>query len=1445
MIKKFLFLLLLSLTAVSLAQQKRISDRLQDVMNDAKSDDYIRTLVIMNDQVDVASMDEAFYRENASLQRRSIEVTGALKEKAEFTQSNLISWLETQEAAESVFRFEPFWVVNMIMVEGRVSVINEIALRSEVFMVDLDGRLERDLPVEVKPASDKSINGSEPGISIINAHKLWQMGITGAGRILMNIDTGVDVTHPALSYKWRGTHVPASQAWYAATGGSTPTDCDGHGTHTMGTMVGMVAGDTVGIAYNAEWIGSNSLCVSGSHTSASVASFQWAMDPDGNPATIDDMPDAISNSWYDPGISNDCSSIYVNTLNAVEAVGIAVVFSAGNSGPGTSTITSPKNINTDEVNIWATAAIDGAQYLAGNTSPIASFSSRGPSTCGGTGSLLIKPEGSAPGVSVRSSYGGGGYSLLSGTSMAAPHVAGAIALLREFAPALTGKQLKMALYNTAKDLGTAGEDNNYGVGLIDVYAAMLTLGTPDPTPPDPVVDLAVSDPTSNSLLLTWTVPYDSSMNGVTGYDIRYSTTPIADTNDFNGAMELTYAGQPAPFGTQDNLLVTGLDFSTTYYFAMKAFDIWGNASLLSNFATGSTWEAPVATVDPPSITAQLAPGTNVVKSFDLSNESVSNSTLEYQITTANNTFPVPDAVSIKLKANFGSVENLYSDKNNPVERGGYAIEGAGGPDLFGYQWIDSDEPDGPVYQWDDIAATGTEVTNWTPTGTFNALDEGYAGPFDFGFNFKYYGNVRTQIFCSSNGFLSFAPLTSNSFSNATIPSTAEPNDIILPFWDDLDGKTTGKVYYKAEGNKFTIQYNEWLRYSGTGTYTYQVVIYSSGKIMFYYKSMTGSVTGASVGMENVDGTDGLQMAYNAAYIHDNLAVKISAEPDWLSLQHTGGILYSGNYMTVDIGLASEDFPQGLYTMDVVINSNDPVNPEIVVPVTMIIGQGSSGWTSELSLVDPNGMEAGRVLTFGQDYLATDGIDPELGEYELPPVPPAGVFDARYQLPGGVGSPVDIRSFQGEEPTWVIKFQAGSAGYPITFSWDPQSLPFGAFNLVDPFGGSLVNVDMKENSSYQVTDPAYTTLYIVFSEQVEASMDVNAGWNMLSMPIVTSDMSVTELFPEATSQLFAFNDGYVVSEMFEMGTGYWLKFPAADSYTFAGATHSGPVALASGWNMIAPYHSAVPVSAVTTDPAGIISSVFFGFDDGYYIAENLMPGKGYWVKTTAEGNMILGGPVAKSGNKVNPISSDWAKILVTDAAGRSGALYLTMGNSSNIEMPPVPPAGVFDVRFSGNYLSQQLTSSPAQFNISGAVFPVKVRIDGAEVSLRDAVTGQVLGQTLSEGGEIVLTDSRVSALEVMSLEIPESYTLAQNYPNPFNPSTKISFAVPVDAKVVVRVFNALGQQVSEVANNVYSAGRYEVNFNASNITSGVYFYTIDAKGIDGTTYSDVKKMMLMK
>ena len=473
--KLFLIVLLLLAYTTSNAQFAEVSTRLKQKLSSMSPMEYTPVLVLLKDRVNIEALDVQLYSQKANAQFRAKTVIDALMDKARSTQGPILSALENKKLAGKVRSYESFWITNMILVDANAETILDLTRRTDVDQIDLDGLLDYDKPVSRSDAPE-GIESAEIGLKVIKANKLWEAGITGAGRLVMNIDTGVDGTHPALSARWRGNNgVPWWRAWFDKNGSTTtPTDCDDHGTHTMGIMCGRTtAGDTVGVAPNAQWIAARTIC-SSPHTSNSIAAFQWAMNPDSNSSTTNDMPDAIGNSWYDPDIGNECTSIYVSTLNALEAAGIAVVFSCGNSGPSGTSITKPKNINTNLVNAFTVGSINGN---ASFPYPISSYSSRGPSVCGGTGSLLIKPEVCAPGENVRSSIIGGGYSTMSGTSMACPHIVGAVALLREVAPNLTGKQILEALYNTAVQLPVGGSENNdFGKGVIDVFAAYQSLG---------------------------------------------------------------------------------------------------------------------------------------------------------------------------------------------------------------------------------------------------------------------------------------------------------------------------------------------------------------------------------------------------------------------------------------------------------------------------------------------------------------------------------------------------------------------------------------------------------------------------------------------------------------------------------------------------------------------------------------------------------------------------------------------------------------------------------------------------------------------------------------------------------------------------------------------------------------------------------------------------------
>lgn len=464
-----------------------------------------------------------------------------------------------------------------------------------------------------------------------------------------------------------------------------------------------------------------------------------------------------------------------------------------------------------------------------------------------------------------------------------------------------------------------------------------TMGNPDTVAPTAVNNLAAQSVTSNKVTLTWTAPSDTSYGGVMKYIGKYSTTPITDTNTFNNAMNLNISGSPKPAGQTESFTVTGLNFATQYYFAIRSADRWNNVSVMSNVPSATTLAAPVIAASPDSLMRVLQSNQTMIDSIMLSNIAALPSTLDYTVTLENNSFP--GDIRVSLVPQHTEAPEARFPRKDDAEPTGQSIEGQGGPDAGGYKWIDSDEPNGPAYEWNDIATTGTELTTWLPTGTFGAKDEGYAGPVTIPFPFKYYDVVKSQLFVSSNGAILFAAPTANMFTNAQIPSSSAPNDLIAPFWDDLDGTNGGNVYYKVDGNRLIIQYNNWPRYSTTGSaLTFQVVLHSNGRIMFYYKTMTSStMNSATVGIENGAGTVGLQVAYNAVYVKNNHAVKFSADPEWLTTPSTGGTLSSGTQAAIRLEMRSEDYPAGQYRMEVKIASNDPSKPLITVPVNLLIG----------------------------------------------------------------------------------------------------------------------------------------------------------------------------------------------------------------------------------------------------------------------------------------------------------------------------------------------------------------------------------------------------------------------------------------------------------------------------------------------------------------------------
>ena len=465
---------------------------------DAAPDAYHRAYVLLSDRIHVREMEADFRLRKAPIQERVYELVTALQAKAETTQPAMLARMQALPGVRKE-SFQPLWITNIIYFEGRREAIEALSLDPAVEQLGLNEKVEIERAEGEVCLTPTESNSVERGLVVIGAPQMWAMGYTGYGRRAMIVDTGQDPTHPALYNQFLYHNRDIREAWI---GNTRPEDCDLHGSHVTGTVLGLdrIEQDTIGVAFDAKWMGGIALgggCSSGSDVAGTNAMYQWALDPDGDPSTIDDMPDVINNSWY--GGNNFCNANGVfETYDALYAAGIAVVFSAGNDGPGPSTITPPKFNNWDTVRLFSVGNLNGNSPSL----PISNSSSRGPSICGGEGSLLIKPEVSAPGSNVRSSVPGG-YGNLSGTSMAAPHVSGAILLLKQAFPYLTGEELMLALYYGCTDLGAPGEDNDYGMGIINVPAAFEYLVSQghEPEPPleaaNDVILLRIDAPAQN------------------------------------------------------------------------------------------------------------------------------------------------------------------------------------------------------------------------------------------------------------------------------------------------------------------------------------------------------------------------------------------------------------------------------------------------------------------------------------------------------------------------------------------------------------------------------------------------------------------------------------------------------------------------------------------------------------------------------------------------------------------------------------------------------------------------------------------------------------------------------------------------------------------------------------------------------------------------------------
>jgi len=451
-----------------------VTPELRSAVEKVQPNEKVPVIITLTDRADLSAI-----AHTGKINKRR-QIVNALKDKAAKTQGPLRALLQQGNAS----RIRQLWINNSVAALVPARLVDVIASFPGVESVKVDA-------VIYAPSVTPGLAATpEWNISTVQANDLWAQGITGNGVVVASMDTGVDYLHPDINGNWRG----GTDSWfnpYAAgcvvipgvltcqacdLNGTTPCDAFGHGTGTVGIMTGGdVGGTSIGVAPGAQWIGVKIFAdpvgtsLPAALLSAIHEGFQWVLAPGGDPARA---PDIVNNSWGFDNIDN-CSNVFIDGISTVRQdvqlvkdAGIAVVFAAGNDGPGASTSTSPANY-PESFSVGATSI----------SNTIASFSSRGPSACDGS----IYPQISAPGVSVKTTYlsfgGFAYYTTVQGTSFAAPHVSGVMALLLDAFPGRTVPSLESAIASTATDLGAAGPDNNYGYGLTNAFSAYRLLNT--------------------------------------------------------------------------------------------------------------------------------------------------------------------------------------------------------------------------------------------------------------------------------------------------------------------------------------------------------------------------------------------------------------------------------------------------------------------------------------------------------------------------------------------------------------------------------------------------------------------------------------------------------------------------------------------------------------------------------------------------------------------------------------------------------------------------------------------------------------------------------------------------------------------------------------------------------------------------------------------------------
>jgi subtilisin family serine protease len=812
-------------------------------------------------------------------------VVETMQKAAKAAQGPIVKSLEGRKLSAHVDRWQSFWIVNAIAVRGDALAAKALAGQPGVAHILPAVKLEAPKILPASRPDELAPTVVEWNVEQINADDVWSLGYTGAGMTVANVDTGVELTHPALVNQYRGNQGSDATGpfvhdynWFdsywnsreptALSHTATSSSPNFHGTHVMGTEAGADGGDNqIGVAPGARWIAAFGCCID---NASLLAALQWMAAPtrlDGSDPNPDMRPHVVQNSWGGPG----GSLIFNQAATTLVAAGIFVSASAGNNGGyGCGSLGSPGD-NPALFNV-------GASNSAGS---VAFLSSRGPDPFSGrTGPDLI-----APGQGVRSAWGNGTYTYSSGTSMAGPHVAGAVALLWDANPALLGRVDYTAelLRKTAQPVYLSGEscggvdsgsehpNNSAGWGLLDALRAVQVAGNGDSRVIVHTVDDA-GQPVAGAVARISVAAPDGrlvNLEGVTAADGSYEFLVApgaigAEATMFGYAASGISATVPNSGALSLSLTLTSLPRHTLHGLVAEQASHQLHLPLVASH--GATAVAATQDLTPQSSERQAT--TAVAHTKPLSARvSLPDSPLSPVMTDCTGAFSMtlptgqhtllveapgyaPQEISVSVAEETTQIMFLQ-----PVHD--YAV---------------SDSRNGEVvFDWIDATA-----------GTRHQLSDESSKRIDLpeGRSFTYYGATYEELYISSNGFAIFGfPF---SLFHGIVPFEGLPNNAIYAYAEDLNpgaGAQYGTgfdngIYTLQNGERLIIQYNEVEHWAQGDPETFQLILdLTTGEISMQYQHVSWPDF-TTVALEDTTGGRGVSYSYaNSADLQAGLAVR--------------------------------------------------------------------------------------------------------------------------------------------------------------------------------------------------------------------------------------------------------------------------------------------------------------------------------------------------------------------------------------------------------------------------------------------------------------------------------------------------------------------------------------------------------------------------------------------